>query len=364
LRNQLLFDDFARGFRGGAIDASSRACEQEQQASDCDSFRHPAGTIAEVAYNAAAMMDALLEAKNAVGDRTGQLDVALVLGSGLGAFADGLDGARPIPYEKIPHMPTSGVSGHAGNLVVGKKGGRRVAAMQGRPHLYEGWSPQEVVFGVRLMALLGARTLIITNAAGGIAPGLAPGDLMAIADQLNLTGTSSLLGPNDERLGERFVDQGAMLRANDPIVFACANPTPEIWPWEAKAAGAAIVATGRSDFPNQVNNSLCFPAIFRGILDVRASCITDEMCFAAAQALASCDEDLLDVDHILPRMDNMMIYPLQAAAVGMQAQAQGLAKVKLTYDQLLDRAQFMIASAQAATDVLMNENCIPPLPDD
>jgi malate dehydrogenase (oxaloacetate-decarboxylating) len=88
------------------------------------------------------------------------------------------------------------------------------------------------------------------------------------------------------------------------------------------------------------------------------------MCFAAAQALASCDEDLLDVDHILPRMDNMMIYPLQAAAVGMQAQAQGLAKVKLTYDQLLDRAQFMIASAQAATDVLMNENCIPPLPDD
>jgi purine-nucleoside phosphorylase len=173
-----------------------------------------------VAYNAAAMMDALLEAKNAVGDRTGQLDVALVLGSGLGAFADGLDGARPIPYEKIPHMPTSGVSGHAGNLVVGKKGGRRVAAMQGRPHLYEGWSPQEVVFGVRLMALLGARTLIITNAAGGIAPGLAPGDLMAIADQLNLTGTSSLLGPNDERLGERFVD---MTAAYDRDLIETAN---------------------------------------------------------------------------------------------------------------------------------------------
>lgn len=166
------------------------------------------------------MMDALLEAKNAVGDRTGQLDVALVLGSGLGAFADGLDGARPIPYEKIPHMPTSGVSGHAGNLVVGKKGGRRVAAMQGRPHLYEGWSAQEVVFGVRLMALLGARTLIVTNAAGGIAPGLAPGDLMAIADQLNLTGTSSLLGPNDERLGERFVD---MTAAYDRDLIETAN---------------------------------------------------------------------------------------------------------------------------------------------
>lgn len=152
--------------------------------------------------------------------------------------------------------------------------------------------------------------------------------------------------------------------ATDPIIFACANPTPEIWPWEAKEAGAAIVATGRSDFPNQVNNSLCFPGIFRGVLDVRASRITDEMCFAAAQALASCDEDSLDRDHILPKMDNMMIYPLQAAAVGMQAQAQGLAKVRLTYDQLLDNAVFMIASAQAATDVLMNENCIPPLPED
>jgi len=152
--------------------------------------------------------------------------------------------------------------------------------------------------------------------------------------------------------------------ANDPIVFACANPTPEIWPWEAKAAGAAIIATGRSDFPNQVNNSLCFPAIFRGVLDVRASRITDEMCFAAAQALSSCEEDLLDYDHILPRMNNMMIYPMQAAAVGMQAQAQGLAKLKLTYDQLLDRAEFMIASSQAATDVLMNENCIPPRPND
>lgn len=152
--------------------------------------------------------------------------------------------------------------------------------------------------------------------------------------------------------------------AKDPIIFACANPIPEIWPWEAKAAGAAIVATGRSDFPNQVNNSLCFPAIFRGVLDVRARGISDEMCFAAAQALASCDENLLEGDHILPKMDNMLIYPLQAAAVGMQAQAQGLAKLRMTYDQLLDNAVFMIASAQAATDVLMNENCIPPLPDD
>ena len=152
--------------------------------------------------------------------------------------------------------------------------------------------------------------------------------------------------------------------ARDPIIFACANPIPEIWPWEAKAAGAAIVATGRSDFPNQVNNSLCFPAIFRGVLDVRAKGISDEMCFSAAQALASCNDNLLESDHILPKMDNILIYPLQAAAVGMQAQAQGLAQIRMSYDQLLNRAEMMIAAAQAATDVLMNENCIPPLPED
>jgi purine-nucleoside phosphorylase len=166
------------------------------------------------------MMEALLQAKDAVVDQTGDADVALVLGSGLGGYADGLEGARAIPYETIPHMPTSGVSGHAGNLMVGRKAGRRILAMQGRAHLYEGWSPHEVVFGVRLMAALGARTLVITNAAGGISPTFAPGDLMAITDQLNLTGTSSLLGPNDERLGERFVD---MTAAYDPVLVQTAT---------------------------------------------------------------------------------------------------------------------------------------------
>jgi len=152
--------------------------------------------------------------------------------------------------------------------------------------------------------------------------------------------------------------------APDPIVFACANPVPEIWPWEAKAAGAAVVATGRSDFPNQVNNALSFPAIFRGALDVRARTISDEMCFAAAAALADWGAEDLDADHILPPMTEMAIYPLQAAAVGMQAQIQGVAQLQLTYDQLLDRAEMMIGAAQAATDVLMNEGCIPPFPED
>lgn len=151
--------------------------------------------------------------------------------------------------------------------------------------------------------------------------------------------------------------------AKDPIVFTCANPTPEIWPWEAQAAGAAIVGTGRSDFPNQVNNSLSFPGIFRGTLDVRASAITDEMCFAAAEALAgSVDESELNSENILPKMMDLNIYPLQAAAVGMKAQEQGLAQVQMSYDQLLTRAEMMISAAQAATSVLMDEHCIPPIP--
>jgi malate dehydrogenase (oxaloacetate-decarboxylating) len=152
--------------------------------------------------------------------------------------------------------------------------------------------------------------------------------------------------------------------ASDPIVFACANPIPEIWPWEAKAAGAAVVATGRSDFPNQVNNSLCFPAIFRGTLDVRATTISDEMCFAAAGALADWGKADLDAEHILPLMTEMAIYPLQAAAVGIQAQKQGLARVQMSYEQLINHAEIIIAAAQAATDVLMESGSIPPFPED
>ena len=120
--------------------------------------------------------------------------------------------------------------------------------------------------------------------------------------------------------------------AHDAIVFACANPVPEIWPWEAQAAGAAIVATGRSDFPNQVNNSLGFPGIFRGALDVRAKTITDEMCLAAAHALAEAAPDGgMDPDCILPTMVEWEVFAKEAVAVGMKAQEQGLAR--LTVDR-------------------------------
>ncbi len=144
----------------------------------------------------------------------------------------------------------------------------------------------------------------------------------------------------------------------DAIVFACANPVPEIWPWEAKAAGAKVVATGRSDFPNQVNNSLGFPGIFRGALDVRARTITDEMCYAAAQALADQIGDALDEEHILPTMEDWMVFAHEAAAVGMKAQEQGVAKLEKSYDELLQNGIKMIRRAREMTQMMMREEFI------
>ncbi len=166
------------------------------------------------------MMGKLDQAKAAIANLVEAPEVAMVLGSGLGRYADTLEDARTIPYSQIPHMPLAGVSGHAGNLVVGRRGGKRVAAMQGRSHLYEGHGANDVTFGVRLLAWLGAKTLIVTNAAGGIDSRLRVGDLMAISDQMNLTGTSSLLGPNDEQLGPRFLD---MTVAFDPRLIELAT---------------------------------------------------------------------------------------------------------------------------------------------
>lgn len=155
--------------------------------------------------------------------------------------------------------------------------------------------------------------------------------------------------------------------APDPIVFACANPIPEIWPWEAHDAGAVVVATGRSDLENQVNNSLGFPGIFRGALDVRATAITDEMAIAAAEELADYAADPanggLSADHILPTMDDRQVVPRVAAAVGLQAIAQGVARRELSREQLMDLARQRIERAEVATATLMESGIIKPMPD-
>ena len=154
--------------------------------------------------------------------------------------------------------------------------------------------------------------------------------------------------------------------AKDSIIFACANPIPEIWPWEAKEAGAAVIATGRSDFPNQVNNSLGFPGIFRGTLDVRSRTITDEMCFAAAEALANHVGDKLTPEHLLPNMDDWEVFPREAAAVAMKAQEQGLARINMTYEEEFENAKRIISRSRNLTRIMMEEHLIaaPPLDED
>jgi malate dehydrogenase (oxaloacetate-decarboxylating) len=148
--------------------------------------------------------------------------------------------------------------------------------------------------------------------------------------------------------------------AKDSIVFACANPIPEIYPWEAKEAGAKVVATGRSDFPNQVNNSLCFPAIFRGTLDVMATTITDEMCIESARELARCAEDKgIKEDYLLPTMDEWEVFPRQAVAVALKAIEQKVARIKLSKEQLYQKASDTIRRARMETQVLMEKGIIP-----
>jgi malate dehydrogenase (oxaloacetate-decarboxylating) len=153
--------------------------------------------------------------------------------------------------------------------------------------------------------------------------------------------------------------------ADGAVVFACANPIPEIWPWEAKKAGARIVGTGRSDFPNQINNSLGFPAIFRGVLDVRATTITDEMAIAAARALASHQREReFDEEHLLPTMSDWEVFPREAAAVGVKAQEQGVARRGLMHSELLHEARQKIQQAQDMTRFLMEKEIIPPVPEE
>lgn len=132
--------------------------------------------------------------------------VGLVLGSGLGAFADSLGNATAIPYSDIPSFPQSTAIGHAGRLVIGNAGDVPVMAMQGRVHLYEGYSAQEVAFPIRVFGQMGVRAVILTNAAGGINLGYSQGALVLIRDHINLQGTNPLVGTNDDRFGVRFPD--------------------------------------------------------------------------------------------------------------------------------------------------------------
>jgi purine-nucleoside phosphorylase len=145
---------------------------------------------------------------------------AVILGSGLGGFADRVEDAVEIPYGEIPGWPASTALGHSGTLVLGTFAGVPLAVMKGRAHLYEGHAADRAVFGVRVLGRLGAGALVVTNACGGVREDLTPGDLVLLSDHLNLQGTSPLVGPNDDTLGPRFPD---MSNAYDPELRAIAH---------------------------------------------------------------------------------------------------------------------------------------------
>ena len=152
--------------------------------------------------------------------------VGIILGSGLGAFASQVEDSIDIPYAEVPHFPQSTVAGHSGVLILGSIGGVPVAVMQGRVHAYEGYSLEQVTFPTRVLGMLGCRTLIVTNAAGGIRPDIPQGSLVAISDHINLTGSNAALGPNEPRFavapgaGQRFFD---MSTAYSPALRALAH---------------------------------------------------------------------------------------------------------------------------------------------
>jgi len=164
--------------------------------------------------------------------------------------------------------------------------------------------------------------------------------------------------------GPGVIDKSFVAKMSDhAIVFACANPVPEIWPWEAEEAGATVVATGRSDFPNQLNNSLGFPGIFRGTIDVRARAITDEMCLAAACELAKLAEERgLSAKNIIPTMDDWEVFPREATAVAEKAMATGVARLKKSRDELYTSARSIIKRAREQAKYMMRGGFIQNFP--
>lgn len=238
------------------------------------------------------------EAAQAIRTRTRVVpQVGLILGSGLGGFADRLEDATAIDYGDIPHFPRSHVVGHKGRLVLGTRGGARCVAMQGRVHLYEGHSAQTVAFPTRVLIALGAKVVIVTNAAGGLDPTWAPGTLMLIRDHINLLPDHPLRGPNDERLGPRFPDMTTAyapeLRAlvkqvadragialAEGVYVASTGPTYET-PAEVKMLrGFGADATGMSTVPEVI------VARHMGARVIGLSCITNHAAGITGHALS------------------------------------------------------------------------------
>ena len=241
------------------------------------------------------------EAVRAVRARTKVVpDVAIILGTGLGGLADEMAVEARIPYGEIPGFPISTVESHAGELLVGTLAGRRVVAMRGRFHCYEGYTPQQIALPVRVLQRLGARTLMVSNACGGMHPLWSPGDLMLIADHINLLGANPLVGPNDDRVGPRFPDmseaydaglralaravaleRGIILREGVYVAVTGPNLETRAEYRMLRALGADVV--GMSTVPEVIT------AVHTGMRVLGVSIITDQ-CLPDALAPASVEQ--------------------------------------------------------------------------
>ncbi len=239
-------------------------------------------------------------------------EVAIILGTGLGALAEEIAVDTRIPYADIPGFPLSTVESHAGQLLVGTLAGHRVAAMQGRFHRYEGYSVQQIAFPVRVLKQLGARTLVVSNACGGMHPLWRPGDLMLIADHINLLGDNPLVGPNDDALGPRFPDmsepydaglrglarqvalkQGITLREGVYVAVTGPNLETRAEYRMLRALGADVV--GMSTVPEVIT------AVHMGLKVLGVSIITDQ-CLPDALAPASVEQIIAVARTAEPRL--------------------------------------------------------------
>lgn len=253
-------------------------------------------------------------------DRT-RPSVGIVLGTGLGSVADKIKASARIPYEEIPHFPTSTVDTHAGELILGKLAGKAVVALSGRFHYYEGHSLQEVTFPVRVAKALGIKTLIVSNACGGLNPQFRAGDIMLISDHINFIGDNPLIGPNDDSLGPRFPDMSEPytlslqelaeavalskgIKLQRGVYLACAGPCLETRAEYRMMRGMGADVVGMSTVPEVI------VAVHAGLKVLGFSVITDE-CFPDALKPANIDKIIQIANEAEPRLTTLVVETLK-----------------------------------------------------
>ncbi len=243
-------------------------------------------------------------------------DIGVILGTGLGGFGEKIQDAKAIPYADIPHFPKTTVESHKGQLVFGRVGGKRVVVMEGRFHVYEGYTAQQVSYPVRAMRAMGADTLLISNAAGGMNPSYSSGDLMLIADHINLMGVNPLIGQNDDKVGLRFPDMSvpydeklidlaqriaaeAAIRTHRGVYVAVAGPNLETKAEYKFLRGIGADAVGMSTVPEVL------VAVHGGMRILGVSCITD-MCIPETLKPAVLEEILETARTAEPKLTHLI----------------------------------------------------------